>query len=1590
MDQYTGFEIAVIGMSGKFPKADNISEFWAHLKEGKDCISTFDLSEALKEGESEALLKNPSYVPARAYLENKEHFDNDFFGYRPDEAELMDPQIRLYHECCWQALEDSGYNPADYKDKIGLFASASPSTNWAIHSFSKNKDGLVNEFTASHLREISFLSTMISYKFNLKGPSIFLQTACSSSLVAIHQACNSLLLGECSMALAGGVSISNYSRRGYVYQTGMILSRDGKCRPFDADSSGTVGGEGAGVVVLKKLQDALRDRDHIYAVVKGTGINNDGNSKAGYTAPSVKGQAEAIRKAHRMAGVSAESISYVEAHGTGTELGDPIEIAALNEVFGKSGRPAESCAIGSAKSNIGHLDAAAGVAGFIKTVLSLKHKVLPASLHYELANPRIDFASGPFYVNSSLREWVGKGKPLRAGVSSFGIGGTNAHVVLEEAPLVKAAAAGRRDYLLVLSAKSASSLDRYCARLCEYLKDQEDISMADLSYTLQQGRVRFPYRKVVVCRDRADAIEQLGTSGGIYEGSETAESLQHIVFMFPGQGSQYREMCAGLYQRERVFRETLDECLSLSARYSDLDFRAALFVTDSGVDINRTEYAQPLLFMVEYSLSQLLIFWGLRPDYMIGHSIGEYVAACISGVFSLSDALRLVVRRGELMGSVREGRMLSVSMGAEELRPLLSGHPGVDLSVINSPFSVVVGGELSAVDAFSEWLSAQGHSCKALHTSHAFHSSMMSAILDRFEQEFSTVEIHAPRIAYVSSMSGELVSYEELTKPAYWSSHLREPVNFFGGASRLLREGGAVLIEVGAGRSLCNYIQESGLLESGHHPVNLVRQFGQQVSDEFYLAGKLGELWLKGCRFHWDNYYSDECRGRISVPGYCFEQTRYTSDVDSRKLLRGPGSFVGAVAAEKEEVVGHVSGWHRSESPNAAFELNQRQTCVVFSDTHGFGAGLKGYLESHGQHVIDGDLESMDELWAKLSAHGTVVHQIIYCLALSEGVGEVGYGSVSDSLEPGYLGLCRLGKSLSGIGQVDKIGVTVLGNHLARVLEGDKVNPLKSTVIGAVKVLPSEMHQISCKVIDISYPFGSLSEEAACQEQIVNELFYETDRAYVAYRGKERWVPVYQALKIDSRLHSGVGIRPGGVYIVTGGFGGMGFTLCRSLVEDHGAVVILVYRSFFPARSDWDSWLSVHGPDDPASAPIRELLELESGGGRIDLYQLDVGSETEVSVFSDQIREHYGQIHGLIWAAGEVDYGGIVLNRKEEDFRRYLSSKVDGVLLFEQYLDFGSMDFISLFSSIGNVFYQSKFGQVGYNAANEFMEGYAVYARERFKGHVFTVNWCDWYDVGMTVKTLERKYPGTDITGLNGHIESGIYPAEGLAAFYNCLSRKPSVFTIYKGNLDEAVVAHREAYEHRKAGLGVVDAGTSFSGDSIEDRLRQIFVHFFGKTGISSKDNFFELGGDSLKGMTLIGRINQEIGCQLTIGDLYRCPDIGELAGELESRQGKVRVHIPRLEIQQSYVLSSAQQRMYFLQQLEGAGSTLYNETQLFWLHGELDKEKLEETFRGLIGQHESLRTGFVLLGGELRQLILDEFDFRLEHYQCADSEVQL
>lgn len=890
MKEYTGLEIAIIGLAGKFPGADDIYSFWENIKQKEESIHFFSEEELLENGETIENIKHPNYVNANAHMSNRNFFDAEFFNIRPDEAQLMDPQMRLFHEYLWKALEDAGIDLHDQKHKIGLFAGASANTNWVIYSQLLNRKGLVDDFTLSKLNNARFIPTKASYFFDLTGPSIFLDTACSTSLVAIHEACKSLLLSDCNIAVAGGVSVGAKTTRGYVYQEGMVFSKDGHCRAFDAEASGTIGGEGIGLVVLKTLKKALEDGDHIWSIIKGCGVNNDGNHKVGYTAPSIEGQVEAILKAQKWAKVKPESITLLEAHGTGTKLGDPIEVEALNKVFGGA-ELGKYCALGSVKTNIGHLDVAAGAAGVIKTALALKHRQLPPSLNFEQPNPEIDFENSPFYVNTGLREWHHAQFPLRAGVSSFGIGGTNAHIVIEEAPDQPPTDQGRSSQLLVLSAKSPTALHRNMHNLASFLTSREELNLADVAYTLQKGRTRLPYSATVVCQDREDAILKLQRRT---VASHSGDAMREpIIFMFSGQGSQYVNMCKDLYEEETFFRKTVDACFDYIRQTMGWDAKTIWLADKTAEQINETVYTQPILFSIEYALARLLINWGIKPDMMIGHSIGEYVAACISGVFSWQDALFLVAKRGELMQAAPRGAMMSIAASSSTLVDLLEEETGITVAAYNSSALTVVAGTHDNITRFHRKCVARDLSCKLLKTSHAFHSPLMDGVMEDFIQLFDGVEMRRPQIPFLSNVTGTHATFEELASPAYWGQHLRQAVNFKEGVDILLPYEDAVFVEVGPGRTLATFLNQHEGKTEDHIVINIVRHPKEVKNDVFQLLSALGQLWEVGVSPDWNNFYEGETRRKLSLPTYAFEQVSYPVDVDAFAMIAGMMSEKG-------------------------------------------------------------------------------------------------------------------------------------------------------------------------------------------------------------------------------------------------------------------------------------------------------------------------------------------------------------------------------------------------------------------------------------------------------------------------------------------------------------------------------------------------------------------------------------------------------------------------------------------------------------------------------------------------------------------------
>ncbi len=897
--------VAIVGMAGRFPAARDLDELWRNLRDGVDAVRELSAEELLAAGVDAADFTRPDYVRAGAPLDGAEMFDASFFGFSPREAELLDPQVRIFMECAWEALESAGYSSEAYDGWIGLFAGVSLPA-YLMSNLMPNRElaAQAGNFQLMLANDRDYFATRVSYKLGLEGPSVNIQTACSTSLVATHLACQSLLSYDCSLALAGGIRINFPQLTGYVYQEGSIFSPDGRCRAFDARSRGALFGEGAGVVVLKRLSEAVADGDTIHAVIRGSACNNDGPHKVGYTAPGVDGQAKVIALAQAVAGVSPDTLGYVEAHGTGTPLGDPIEVAALTRAFRARTDRKRFCALGSIKTNIGHLEAAAGIAGLLKTVLALKHGTLPPSLHFETPNPEIDFDSGPFYVNTQAREWPRDGGPRRAGVSSFGMGGTNAHIVLEEAPAAEPGSASRPRQLLLLSAKTGTALESSSARLATFLQEHPETDFADALHTLKTGRRNFRHRLALVCRDREDALALLdGADRQRLLRSEQDSADRPVTFLFPGLGEHYPGMAQGLYGTEPTFRAELDRCCELLVPHLEIDLRSLLFPSDtpdvSGAsrpdlramlgrgegrrqsELDRTLYAQPTVFAVEYALAKLLMEWGIQPQSLVGYSLGEYVAACVAGALSLPDALSLVARRARLIEGLPAGAMLAVPLAEEDARQLAGDR--LSIAALNGPCVSVLSGPEDAIAEVERRLAERGTPSRRLPTTHAFHSRMMEPIRDAFARLVREVTLHPPEIPYLSNVTGTWITAAEATDPGYWVRHLCQAVRFADGLAELAREPERVLLEVGPGQSLTALaLQAPGELVA----IPTLRSSWDSQPDSAVLLTALAKLWLAGLRVDWSGFYAQERRRRVPLPTYPFERRRYFIDPPGRRELR--------------------------------------------------------------------------------------------------------------------------------------------------------------------------------------------------------------------------------------------------------------------------------------------------------------------------------------------------------------------------------------------------------------------------------------------------------------------------------------------------------------------------------------------------------------------------------------------------------------------------------------------------------------------------------------------------------------------------------
>jgi phthiocerol/phenolphthiocerol synthesis type-I polyketide synthase E len=1368
----TRFEgIAIIGMAGRFPGARDLSEYWRNLQGGVEAITFFTDEELKEAGVDPVRLSAPNFIKAKGVLEDGDKFDAAFFGFTPREAEIMDPQHRVFMECVWSALESAGYDPEAYEGAIGLYGGASMDT-YLLFNLMSNRDLLesVGLLQASVHNRTDHLTTHVAYELNLKGPSLTIQTACSTSLVALHTACQSLLSYECDMALAGGVSVTVPLKNGYTYQEGGIYSPDGHCRAFDERAQGTVEGNGVGVVVLKRLEEALADGDYIHAVIRGSAVNNDGSLKVGYTAPGVDGQAEVITEAHAISGVAPETISYVETHGTGTTLGDPVEIEALTQAFRQGTDAKRFCRIGSVKTNIGHLDAAAGIAGLIKTALALKHRQLPPSLNFERENARIDFANSPFLVNAELTEWeTAEGQPRRAGVSSFGIGGTNAHVVLEEAPEQTASVAREGWQLLPLSARTGAALDTATLNLHAYLKENPSLNLADVAHTLQSGRRAFNHRRVVICRDMEDAVRALET----LDARRVFTSLQEprerpVAFMFPGQGAQYARMGAELYRSGGVFREEVDRCSELLRQHLGFDLREALYPVDEQLEeasrkLQQTETTQPALFVIEYALARQWMEWGVKPQAMIGHSIGEYVAACLAGVFSLEDALRLVAARGRLMQGLPGGSMLVVPLAEQRVRAMLAEREELSLAAVNAPALCVVSGTHEAIDRLEAELKAEGHVCRRLHTSHAFHSRMMDPILAPFAAEVARTNLSGPSIPYISNVTGTWITPEEATDPDYWTRHLRQTVLFGTGAGELFRNPENLLVEVGPGRTLSVLARQHPHRGPGQMVLSSLRHADEREPDEAFMLSTLGRLWLANVPVDWAKLSTGELRRRVPLPTYPFERQRYWIDAQT-----GQTGVAGRGPLQKNPNLAewfYAPSWRRSEEapapPTGALARESRRW-LLFMDECGLGAGMRERLTAEGQEVIavaagaefrrtgagayvirPEHKEDYQALLKDIGAAGDASQTIVHLWNVTEQLPAVGAEERATTL--GFHSLLYLAQALgeqlltlspAEVSAESGLNICVVSNHLHEVTGEEELCPEKATLLGPCRVISQEYQNIICRSIDVMLPpAGSKQTEKLIADLLAEATAVDDRTAVVAYRGRHRWVQDFTQLRLDEAEGRPASLRDEGVYLVTGGLGGIGLELARYLAAAARARLVLVGRTPMPAREEWDGWLATHGEGDEIGQRILKLRAIEEAGGQVFVAAADVADEAQMSDLLAEARRRFGPINGVIHAAG-VPGGGIIQLKTEEMAARVLAPKVAGTRVLERLLADEPLDFFVMCSSRSSVL--GGFGNVDYCAANAFLDAFAHYRRAQGDQSVISIDWDAWQAVGMLVKTAAR------------------------------------------------------------------------------------------------------------------------------------------------------------------------------------------------------------------------------------------------------------
>jgi amino acid adenylation domain-containing protein len=1587
--------IAVIGKSGRFPQAKNVDEFWQNLCAGREGITFFTEEELLAAGVELELLRRPNYVKALGYLDGADLFDAQFFGYTPREAQMLDPQQRVFLECAWEALEDAGY-ASDDPGVVGVYASSIMSSY--VRNLLTNAEILESADMMQVLsgNDKDHVPARVSYKFNLKGPSISVQTACSSSLVAVHLACCALQTYECDMALAGGVSIAVPFKEGYLHEEGGYLCSDGHCRAFDAKANGTLMGRGCGVVVLKRLFEAIEDGDSIQAVIRGSAVNNDGSAKVAYTAPSVEGQVAVIRSALAVAQVPSESIHYVEAHGTGTLLGDPIELTALTKAYGSTEGKTGYCAIGSLKTNIGHLDSAAGVAGFIKTVMALEHKALPPSLNFESPNPKAELETSPFYVNTRLSEWPVNGTPRRAGVTALGIGGTNVHVILEEAPDLDWQGSERKHHLLVLSAKSQNALESQAGNIADHLQSHPAIALADVAYTLQVGRKPFSYRRAIVCETVPEAIERLRCSNGEEVGNGVAEQRNRpVVFMFPGGGTQYPGMGQEIYQCEGIFRENFDKCAELLKPILGLDLRTLLYgdaseAESAGVELARPSLALPAIFATEYAMAQLFMSWGINPESMIGHSLGEYTAACLAGVFSLGDALALVTLRGKLIETLPPGAMLSVYLGEAELTALELGD--VCIAAINSPENCVISGGKDAIEQASAILESRGIEFRRLHIEAAGHSYMIDPILAELRSFLRRLTLSAPQIRFISNLTGTWITAEQARSPDYWVRHFRQTVRFADGAFELLKQPNIVFVELGPGHALGSLMRV--LIKGKPVPViSSMKHPHETVPDTHVLYKGLGRLWLAGTDVNWKAFHAGEPCHRISLPTYPFERQRYFVEsqglgemqpVASRKQLNIADWFytpswkqmVGWNSSNLQQIAAGPwlvfagSGKLESVFVDELKKLND-QVVVVRAGVETSAFERLGACEFR---IDPANANHYKELLTAVPAQTNFVH----FWSLTGDADEAGDAAIHRA----FYSLLFLTQAIGEANPDDDKKLWVVSNSVADVFRGDLPNPDKAILLGLLRTIPLEYPNVHSALIDV----GEIDGETV--STLLQCCARRPESSFLAYRMGRVWIQYPERLSLPSSASSPA-VRQGGVYLITGGLGTIGLTLALHLAKKSEARLVLVDIEAPPERTEWDQLLTIASTPDAVRFRISALRGLEELNTSVLIAQADVCNESEIQSVTVKAMERFGAIHGVIHAAG-VFGGGSMQFKTRAEIEAVLAPKVKGTRVLERVFRHTDLDFFAVCSSLTTI--QGEFAQVDNCSANAFLDAFCLSNNFKSSTRTLAIGWDTWLDA----RTPQNETAPQGVEELySKKLNAAISREEAGEVFDRVLNLDGPRWHVLISTLDLELSAGqtRSASQASKnsapmpelyARPQLRDAFAAPRND-VERGIGEIWQSVLGLEAVGVSDNFWELGGNSLMATRVVSRLKEKFKVALPLRTMFEMPTIEQLAEKITQARNQLAnsktssaflqasevqsTPIPRINRQEKMALSYGQERLWFIQELDPE-NVAYNVPAAVRVQGPLEADLLERTLREIVRRHESLRTRFVSVNGEPQQVI--------------------